>query len=110
MVKNGYTRFKSRLTLYVPVANALQSGLAASFGKATHRRFTAEYWLTNNVYMCSCRSGYRARLEILWALPAQVRILLSTFSSTSFTHTNIFQGGVILLFFDEIQKKKPKRA
>ncbi len=31
--------------------------------------------------VCSCRSGYRAWLEIMWALPAQVRILPSTHAS-----------------------------
>lgn len=32
---------------------------------------------------CSCRSGYRAWLEIKWALRAQVRILLSTHCYTA---------------------------
>ncbi len=48
--------------------------------------------------VCSCRSGYRAWLEIMWALPAQVRILPST-------HFRQFCLHSLYLFWFQVPKR-----
>ncbi len=82
--------FRSQISNPILIMSFLNTRTLSKYKNTSHAYCT---WICGKSYYsinkdsfelmhikCSCRSGYRAWLEIMWALPAQVRILPSTVS------------------------------